>query len=398
MSTGKDKAIWLFGGGPMQKPVVDRIKERGYKLILTDKSDAPYCLPFADEFVHLDLYDLEGNAKAAEGLRERFDIKAAMAAGIDACEGPAVVAKKLGIHGVDPAIARIYRYKNEHRKILAAAGIPQPWSTSAATFDEAKKIIAEHGLPACFKSTNNAGSRGFSALRKDSDVTEGAFNLARTNGTTGLVVVEELLQPTEDEIAEQSLETLWYDGAMYWLNWVDRPFRTDMKFFPGIDASRYRNLNWGVEIGHLNPAVHSPHTLDSVRDMVYKAGVALGLSGQSGGHIMKCDIMLTKKGPYILEPTLRLSGGWDSAGSTPARGGDFIGGAIEMALGNALTPELFYKHFVYRYPDLQVAVLTDIPDGAENCIGRSFALATGATRQEALKHASENLAAEKYLG
>lgn len=394
---GKPKAVWLFAGGPMQKPVVDKIKERGFKVILTDKNESPHCLPYVDEFVHLDLYDLSGNAEAAKRLSGHYDIRAALAAGVDACEGPAVVAKTLGIHGVDPEIARVYRYKHLHRAVLTKAGIPQPRSGTAKTFDEAKKLIREFELPVCFKSTNNSGSRGFSAIRSEADVTEEAFEKARSFGTTGLAIVEELLMPTEDEIAEQSLETVWYNGKMYWLNWVDRPFRNDMKFFPEF-SSRYRNLKWGVEIGHFNPAVHHPEILDQVRDMVYRAGVALGLASQKGGHIMKCDVMLTAKGPYILEPTLRLSGGWDSAGSTPARGGDFIGGAIEMALGNELKLDLFQKHFMHRYPDLHVAVLTDIPDGAENCIGRSFALAKGSTRFEALKHAMDNLNEEKYLG
>ena len=394
--TNKPTAIWLITGGAMQRVAAEKIKERGYTLIMSDGSAECALRSLADEFIHVDIFDIKGNIDTADELKRRYDIHAVFTAASDCHETVAHVARHLGLHGIDPAISHVCRYKQESRALLSLAGIPQPKFAATSTFEEAKKIISEFGLPVCFKATNNAGSRGFTAIRTEADITEESFKAALVSGTTGLVVIEELLEAVEEEIAEQSVETLWHDGKMYWLNWVDRPFRTDMKLFPEVDDSRYRNLRHGIEIGHLNPAVHAPKTLDAVRDMVYQAGLALGLSSQKGGHIFKCDIMLTKKGPYILEMTPRLSGGWDSTGTSVARGGDFIGGAIEMALGTPLTSEVFYKYFTFRYPDLHAAVLTDISDGATNCIGRSFALAMGLTRIEALKNASVNLKAEKW--
>lgn len=396
--SSKPAAIWLITGGAMQRPAAEKIKERGYMLIISDGSAECAIRSMANEFCHVDIFDIQKNIAAADELKKRYDIRAVFTAASDCHETVAHVARHLGLHGVDPKIAHTCRYKNESRRILREAGIPQPKSATATTFAEAQKLIKEFGLPVCFKATNNAGSRGFTAIRAPSEITEDAFNNAIQFGTTGLVIVEELLEPVDGEIAEQSLETLWYDGQMYWLNWVDRPFRDDMRFFPELDGARYRNLRDGVEIGHMNPAVHAPATLDAVRDMVRHAGLALGLGTQKGGHILKCDMMLTKKGPIILEPTLRLSGGWDSSGTSVARGGDFVGGALEMALGTKLTPELFYTYFMFRYPDLHAAVLTDIPDGATDCIGRSFALATGLTRNEAMKNAQANLKVRKFMG
>jgi len=394
----KRPAVWLITGGAMQRPAAEKIRERGFALIISDGSAECALRSMADEFLHVDIFDIKGSIAAADELKRRYDLKAVFTAASDCHETVAHVARHLGLHGVDPAISHICRYKQESRELFTKTGIPQPKFATARTFAEAKKIIKKFGFPVCFKATNNAGSRGFTAMRTQGEVTQEAFQSALTSGTSGLVIVEELLEALKDEIAEQSLETLWYDGNMYWLNWVDRPFRTDMKLFPEVDGSRYRNLRDGIEIGHLNPAVHATKTLDAVRNMVHQAGIALGMDKQKGGHILKCDIMLTQKGPYILEPTLRLSGGWDSAGTSVARGGNFVGGALEMALGTKLTSELFYKYFTFRYPDLHAAVLTDIPDGAANCIGRSFALATGLTRIEALKNAAVNLKARKYMG
>ena len=394
----KEKAIWMLPGGAMQKPFVDKIKARGYKAIVSDMAADCYCREYADEFVNVDAYDLEGNEKAAAKLSKIYNICAVVTGGSACWEAPAVIAKKLGIHGVDPGIAKIFRYKNLHRPLLIKAGLPQPKFGTAKTFAEAKKLITEFGLPVCFKATNNAGSRGFTAIRKDEDATEKAFEIAKRFGTTGIVIIEELLIPVENEIAEQSLETVWYNGKMYWLNWVDRPFRNDLKLFPEIDDSRYRRNAWATEIGHINPAVHSNEVVDEVKRQVYVCGVTLGLAGQKGGHIMKCDIFITKDGPYIIEPTLRLSGGWDSGASTPVRGGDFIGGAIELALGKKLDLSMWQMYFELKYPQVHSAILTEVVDSLDTSVTRSFALATGLDRISALKNAEVALNKGNFLG
>jgi len=198
-------------------------------------------------------------------------------------------------------------------------------------------------------------------------------------------------------MAEQSVETLWYDGKMYWLNWTDRMFRQDMKLFPKFDASVYDNLPWAVEIGHMNPAVHSKKTTAAVQKMSEQAGRALGMHLQKGGHILKHDIMLTTSGPRIIESTPRLSGGWDSGCSTLMRGADFIDGAIEIALGTPLTVEIFYTYFVYKYPQLYVGMMCEIPKDSKDCIGRHFALDSGLDVHEAVANAYKKVQQGQFM-
>ena len=56
LSTKKPKAIWLFAGGAMQRPAAEKIRERGYALILTDGSAECVLRSMADEFIHLDTF------------------------------------------------------------------------------------------------------------------------------------------------------------------------------------------------------------------------------------------------------------------------------------------------------------------------------------------------------
>ncbi|MCC6290753.1 hypothetical protein IT398_01655 [Candidatus Nomurabacteria bacterium] len=393
----KPPAIWLITGGTMQRPVVERVKNRGYKLIVSDGSSECALRSFADEFLHLDIFAIKENVAASDELKKRYDICAVFTSASDCHETVATVARHLGLPGIDPSISRVCRYKYETRSIFTKAGIPQPKFRIVGTYDDALKALDDIGIPAALKATNNAGSRGFAQIMSESDLTPEAFAHSVKNGTTGSAIIEELLIPVKDEIAEQSVETLWFGGRMYWLNWVDRMFRQDMGFFPEFDAGVYGNLPWAVEIGHLNPAVHGFETTAAVQDMVEKAGKALGLDKQKGGHILKHDIMLTEKGPYIIESTPRLSGGWDSSGSTLMRGADFIDGAIEMALGGQLTAEIFYKYFVYKYPQTYVAMLSEIPKDPKDCIGRRFAFDGGLDPDEAVAKAYEKIKKGEFI-
>jgi biotin carboxylase len=384
----------------MQRPAAEKIKAMGCALILTDGSSSCALRPMADEFVHLDTFDMAGNSARADALKTRYDIRAVFTAGADCHETVAVLARYLGLHGIDPAIAHLCRYKNLTRERLREKGIPQPLLREADSHEQALAAAEEIGFPIALKATDNSGSRGFSRIERKEDMTRAAFQRARDNGTTGIVIVEELLLPQAGSIAEQSVETVWYDGQMHWLNWVDRLFRKDFDSVAhpwNAADDPYRDISWAIELGHLNPAEHPSQVRHEVEGLARRAGEAIGMGSQKGGHILKADIMLTTKGPMILELTPRLSGGWDSAHSTPERGADFIGGALRLALGDRLDEKLWRDHFAYREPERVIAVLAQIRQDAQDCIGREFAWGAGPDRARALEAAYRAYREERFL-
>lgn len=392
-----EEAIWMFAGGPMQELAASRIRERGYKLIVTDRNDTCVCAKYAAEVVHLDTFDIAGNMRAADKLRQKWRIKAVICPAADCHESVARVGRRLGLHAISPAVSRNCRHKHMTRQTLTQAGIPQPRFKVVRTMREACKFLREIGGEGVLKATDNSGSRGFCVVRKGETISNEIFQRAKDAGTTGLVLVEELLYPLEHEIAEQSVETLWYNGTMYWLNWVDRLFRKDFLLFNSLKTAGYDNLSWGVEIGHINPALHDAATKMRVCELVRRAGIAIGMGRERGGHILKADIMLTKKGPYIIELTPRLSGGWDSSASTPARGADFAGGLVALALRERLDLGLWHRYFEFKNPELFASVMALIDKGAEDCIGRRFAIGTSFERKRAIEFALNNLMEGRYV-
>ena len=392
-----NRAIWLFAGGPMQEIVAKKIIEEDYRLLLTDANLDCVCAKYADEFIDNDTFDIRSNVEIAEKLKEKYDIRAVLTVAADCHETVAHVGRSLQLHALNPKISIICRQKAKTREILVKNGIPQPKYRIISTLDGARAFIEEIGGCGVIKSTDNSGSRGFTAIRGLGELTDHVFEKALSEGTTGKAIVEELLIPVDNQIAEQSVETVWFNGKMYWLNWVDRLFRKDFQFFKNLPGNIFLDLSWGVELGHLNPAIHEKNIRNDVSELVYRAGLAIGMGEERGGHIIKADVMLTKNGPVILELTPRLSGGWDSSRSTPLRGGDFVGGALSLALGEELNLDMWLKYFHFRNPEIHSAILAMIQQGAKDCIGRIFAQGTGVCREDALGNAYANLREGKHV-
>ncbi len=389
-------AIWLFAGGDMQEIAAKKIIERGYKLILTDINPSCTCSKYADELIQLDTFDIEENLKIAESLKSKYFIKAVLTVAADCHETVANVAKFLNLPGIDPAISHLCRFKLLTREILLKKLIYQPKFMKIRNIFELIEASKKIRLPAVLKAADNSGSRGFIKIGSRNDLTEENLEQSIAAGTTGYAIFEKLLVPADQEIAEQSVETLWYNGKMYWLNWVDRLFRQDFLFF-NLPMDLYKNIPWGIEIGHVNPAIHQYEIKKKVYKLVYKAGIAIGMRNQKGGHILKTDIMLTNKGPCIVELTPRLSGGWDSSKTTPNRGADFIGGVIELALGEELDLDLWLKYFYYKNPNLFSAIMSEMDKEAKDCIGRKFAEGSGFDRKKTIKKAYMSLMEKRYV-
>ena len=392
----KSNAIWLFAGGPMQASAAKNIKDDGFELILTDMNPDSYCNKYADEFVELDTFDIKGNLEQASDLQNKYEIKAVVTVAADCHETVAHVAKYLQLFGISPEISNICRQKHKTREVLADAGLFQPRFISVDNIHDARQFANDLNVPVVMKATNNSGSRGFSFIESARDINEDNFNLALENGTSGKIIVEESLQPRGDIISEQSVETLWHNGKMHWLNWVDRIFRSDLDLL-GINVDNYNNLGWAVELGHINPAVHDDEIKNNIKELIYLAGRAINFHEQKGAHILKADIMLTGNGPVILELTPRLSGGWDSSGTTPARGADFIAGGIHIALSEKINDDVIKKYFTYQHDELFSSVVAEIKIGSTDNIGRKFSISTNKDRVESVIQAFNNLKRGIYV-
>src|SRR5258708_10859145 len=137
----------------MQRRAAEKIKAMGYALVLTDGSASCALRPMADEFIHLDTFDFAGNSARADALRSHYDIRAVFTAGADCHETVAVLARHLGLHGIDPEIAHLCRFKNLTRERLREKGVPQPHLREAGSHEQALAAAEEIGFPIALNAT-----------------------------------------------------------------------------------------------------------------------------------------------------------------------------------------------------------------------------------------------------
>ncbi|OGT46368.1 MAG: hypothetical protein A3E82_04660 [Gammaproteobacteria bacterium RIFCSPHIGHO2_12_FULL_38_11] len=372
----KDSAVWLITGGPMQQIAAKTIRFNGFKLIVSDGNANAVCKNMADLFLNIDTFDGDSHIAACDEVLKRFDVKAVLTFAADCHYTVAKVAAYLNLPHLDPEISQICRDKFKTRELLRTGDFLQPESHIVSSFDEAKQILHSN-IKKTFvlKATDNSGSRGFQIINHPNNFSIEQFQYTQKFGTTGKVILEEQLVADPTQISEASVETLWYQGQMYWINWVDRIFPRDLKFFP--DACMQTKPNECIEIAHVNPAKRDFSIKKQVISLMQNAGRALGMHQQNWGHLLKGDIFFTESGPVILELTPRSSGGWDSSGSSVSRGADIAGGVLQMALGYPLTLNTWYRFFNYHDAERTAVVFSSISDCAQDCTGRSFALSSG---------------------
>lgn len=163
-----------------------------------------------------------------------------------------------------------------------------------------------------------SGTRKFFSMPKDTELQK-ALEEALETSLTKTALVEELLFGTE-----QTVETLYdIDGEFHPCFITDREFDS--------------NNEWAVEIGLRHPTSLS----ESDQNLLYRTTREVAdLLGISFGAA-KVDMILTKRGPVILEMTTRLSGGFDSQYLVPVTTGkNVLKAAILTSIGQKFPDDL----------------------------------------------------------
>ncbi len=345
VKTRMNKPDWILiiAGGLLQIPVVNAAHELGYKVLLTDRDPHCACAPLVEEFVQLDTFDIPAHVDLAQAWCGK--LAAVFTAGADPIVTVAKAAEAAGCYRLPLEITQICADKAITRNALwKSKQVPQPCYTQVWCGESIVSFAEIH--PSCIvKALSSSGSRGHTrgldGVLTDLDLAHDAYHLARKYSNTRDILVEELLTGVE-----LSVETLWHNGQMYPLNAVERPFKPDTC----------------IELGHYNPAQLSQEDYQAVWSIMQRAGNAIGMNDASGGHILKGDLIMTDDGPKVLELTTRLSGGFDSANTSPAsRGVNYIKGALRLALGQSL--EQAISDFLPRWHKHSVCLALFAPRG-----------------------------------
>jgi len=400
MSSGK--TLLIVSGGIEAADAARRAKEMGHTVVVSDLDPQAPGFAFADSCLIADVYGPAETAAAAERYSRKIrKIDGVLCVAADAPVTAATVAQRLRIPGLPVHVAELACDKLAMKRAFRSAGVAVPWFQEVSTPQELQRVAIERGRDLVIKPVDSRGSRGVQRIAKIEDLGE-AFMLARSHSPTERVMVEQYL-----EGPQVSTESIVTGGRCFTPGFSDRNYEYLEKYAPFFIE------NGGDLPSHLAPGIQ-----DKVKDLVSRAAAAMGVTDGT----VKGDIVIHRGEPYVIELAARLSGGFFCTREIPLNTGvDFIGAAIRVALGEAVSEEELtpkYQHAVIqRYafpkagkvmairgadearavPGIAEVVVTArlgdvIPPAGDKRPSAAMVLASGETRELALKAANDALA------
>ena len=339
------KTLLIVSGGIEAVPGIQRAKEMGLYVVVSDGSSTAPGFEYADDCIIASTYNVNETVQKAKHYHEtvrKFD--GAMCIASDVPLTVASVANELGLPGIPIASAELAMDKMAMKIKFHKDGVPVPKFEKIENRNQLEEIIKNWGYPVVIKPADSRGARGVLRLTKEVDL-EWAWAHSKENSPTGRVMVEKYL-----EGPQVSTESMMVDGNCYTVGFSDRNYEFLGKYAPYI-----------IENGGDLPSYLPYKIQEDIKIIIEKAALSMGITN----GIVKGDIVVHDGKPYVIELAARLSGGYFCTHEIPMNTGvDLVGNAIKMAIGerldlNDLLPK-FNKNICQRYIFPKPGILNEI--------------------------------------
>lgn len=395
-----NKSILLCGNGKSGE-VIKNIREWGYNVVLMSEFPNEIGVQDANHFLQCNTKDPEAALSSAKELRKKgilFDGVISLC--WDCATSVATIAHEFNLHSVSIETAKSATHKHIRSNIFEREEVPSPKYKIANNFEELKNIVDQFAFPIILKPVDLSSSKGVVLVEEKDKLLE-AFNYARSFSTMSEIVVNEYIVGSE-----HSTEGLMINGKFYPTALSDRLFKYD-------ECKPYF-----VEIGDIMPTILSEPEKQALYDATEKAALAVGIiNGVAKGDLIYCK----NRGPFVFEIAARLGGPRFGTEMVPlSNGTNILKAAIQQSLGEKidtnLLKELYHKGMVNRsiFPIPGKIVSIDgletikaipgyydfkwwgdrplkpgdiIEPYENNCGNVGYFIATGGTREEAIKNA-----------
>jgi len=315
-----NKTLFLVSGGAESIPGIQRAKNMGLHVVVSDINPNAPGFEIADDRVIADTYGIEKTVAAALHYHKRIkSIDGVICIASDVPLTVASVAHALGLPGIRIEVAQLASDKLAMKGRFVEKGVSIPWFCRVDSVTHLRRILSERGFPVVLKPVDSRGARGVLRLTESVDL-DWAYEYSVSFSPSGCVMVEEYLKGPQI-----STESIIINGRAFTPGFTDRNYEFLDRFAPHI-----------IENGGHQPSVLTAEQQGAVSRVAKQAALAMGITT----GIAKGDMVLTKDGPKVIEIAARLSGGWFSTDQIPlATGVDLIGAAIRLAIGEKVSEE-----------------------------------------------------------
>ena len=314
----KTKTILILSGGFEALEGIRIAHRMGLRVVVADGNPEAPGRDLADDFLLANIYDAEEVLAAVKRYTDSNVINGVITVAADNPMSVALTTKYLNLTGPSKETAAIATNKLLMKEIFAKNNLSVPWYKSVKTPDEISDILYSRSGKYVLKPIDSRGSRGVVRLSSSNEIVN-AWQYSIQYSKLKQLILEEWI-----EGSQLSAESLVWKGKTYLCGVADRNYNKLEELYPYV-----------VEDGGETPSRYSPDVDYKLTELMTASTRCIGLENGS----IKGDIVLTDKGPYIIEVAARLSGGYFSTHTIPhVYGVNIIEQVIKIALGEI--PEL----------------------------------------------------------
>lgn len=315
------ETLAIIGASYLQKPLVEKAKEMGLRVLCFAWEEGSVCKDVADRFYPISIVDKEEILTICQ--RECIDGICTIASDV-AAPTVAYVAEQMGLIGNSYESSLRANNKYEMREAFSHAGIPCPRYAILSDVRQLENITFP--FPVIVKPVDRSGSLGVSLAETPESLIVAA-QTAINYSFAKKCIVEQYIKGREI-----SVEFISYQGKHYPLQITDK-VTTGAPHF--------------VELEHHQPAELS---LSQYADIYTITERALDVLGVTNGA-SHSEYKITDEGKYVvIEIGARMGG--DFIGSDLVQlstGYDFLKGVIDVALGRFEQPIINKKGYADIY-------------------------------------------------
>ena len=301
----------VLAGSPSQAVLLNYLKSRGIHTVLADNNPKAVARPFADEFVKVDLLNVEAVKQVAEELKVDFLITVCADQVLITV---AKVSEMLGLPcDIDVKTACDVSDKSLMKNIFHAHGIPSSKHVFMDQLDLQR--VADMQFPLVVKPVDGYSSKGVRKAANEEELREFFADASRIS-RSGMVIVEEYVEGAEITVDFQII-----DGKAHLIS-ASNTEKVDYK-------DRF------LAFRTFYPAVIRPETLERIAGIGQKIADAFGLKNCP----MLVQLLTNDERESVLEFCARTGGGAKYLLIKNCTGFDPIEAVVHLTLGEPVSVE-----------------------------------------------------------
>lgn len=307
------KSIMILGAGEAQIPVIIESKKLNLFTIVVDIDESAPGFQFADINLLISTIDEIKIYNAAK----KYKIDGIITTSDYPVRSVAYICEKLNLIGLNVRASKISTNKYLLRKCLHDNKILTPNFLKISNVEELKRVNCRYNYPLIIKPVDSSASRGVKKIRDPAEL-KAAYYESVKYSKCGDVIIEEFLTGTE-----YSIEVLCFRGEIHIIAITE-------KTTLGFENSFF------VEDRHIIPANVDAEDKKQIEFTIFKVIKTIGLDNCA----VHAEIILTIRGPIIVEVGARLGGDYITSDLVPLSTGiNMHEKAINICLNNNIQIE-----------------------------------------------------------